>query len=126
MGLIREGRDVALQGKLHAALDVPIGPDTRDDDLGLADAIDSALPLTDEAARLLRQAGAERQQQGKDSKDDPCISPSARTSCEGDISAAPRPLAVVGGCRRTLPMGAPLHEISLRDVWLMPSIPNKA
>ena len=45
---------MALQGKLHAALDTPIGPDARDDDLGLADAVDSTLPLTDDAARLLR------------------------------------------------------------------------
>src|SRR6187402_3491359 len=47
MRFVIEGRDMALQGELHAALDASIGPDTRDDDPCLADAVDSALPLTD-------------------------------------------------------------------------------
>ena len=126
MGLIREGRDVALQGKLHAALDTPICPDARDDDLGLADAIDSTLPLTDDAARLLRCAGAERQQQGKDGKDDPLHVCLRSQSPKGDISAAPQPSAAVGGYRRALLNRWSLGEISLLGKQLVPSILHKA
>ena len=62
MGLVGEGRDKGVQSELHAALDAPVRLHAGDDDLGPADAVDSALPLADEARRLLRQAGAERQQ----------------------------------------------------------------
>jgi len=69
-----------VQGELHASLDAPVRPHIRNDDLGLSNAVASALPLAGKASRLLRQTGAKRQQKGKDGKDDPLqqdVSPSA-------------------------------------------------
>ena len=97
MGLVGERRDMGVQGELHAALDAPVRLHTRNDDLGLANAVDSALPLADEAPRLLRQTGAKRQQKGKDGPGRSVqqdISP-GRTpiALKSGISAAPQPTA---------------------------------
>ena len=121
-----------LQGELHAALDAPIGPDTSDDDLGLADAIDSALPLTDEVARLLRRAGAERQQQGKDGRTIRCnnMSPpvASQNTRKGDISAASQPSARGRAGRTGLAALSVSRWAKFRCATsqLMPSIPHKA